>query len=481
MTETPAPLRNQNALWLWSETAVLSVLLAELSWLSLWYEKLAVPVVHWAISLFMLASLFVTSYIIARILDSLEITVIARRFLYIGWTLVAVFLSMSLLVFETPPASLGALIFSPFTELAQNNPDLREIWHTLVLLIIVYRGLLLARRRVNQFDAVSSFQAGLLMFVLYSLGSAWDDTPLSTRRYGFLYAFLFFGLISLITARISRISELRGGRLPPFGKRWALNTTIISLAVVGLALFAAWFMGTQAGAIVTALTIFLLTILTGAVLLIFSPLLTALINGLPRFGDLFSDPQINRVISNLQTNMESFAVTQQEENATQFKELFQAGQIAVVALVVAGILALIFIAVRSERRRMSLTAEDNLSEDPAAGAQDQPQKPTKNRGSRRGSARQYVGAARIRYVYHQLQNLGARLDTPRANAWTPLEYLPRLADTFGDETEALTLITHAYNRIRYGMLPETDDEVKQVLAAWQAVERKGRKLLRSRP
>jgi hypothetical protein len=89
----------------------------------------------------------------------------------------------------------------------------------------------------------------------------------------------------------------------------------------------------------------------------------------------------------------------------------------------------------------------------------------------------YLGALRIRRIYTQLMRLCERLERPRPEAATPLEYLSDLELIFPEERPAVKRITHAYIQVRYGELPETAEDVQAVERAWRQVREKGKDLL----
>jgi hypothetical protein len=86
-------------------------------------------------------------------------------------------------------------------------------------------------------------------------------------------------------------------------------------------------------------------------------------------------------------------------------------------------------------------------------------------------------AARIRQVYAELMELCESLGHPRADAQTPLEYLPKLEKLFPEFQLEVDLITDAYLGVRYGQLPETRKEVEGVEAAWKKIHSAGHELL----
>ena len=94
------------------------------------------------------------------------------------------------------------------------------------------------------------------------------------------------------------------------------------------------------------------------------------------------------------------------------------------------------------------------------------------------NARLLYGAMRIRWIYAHLMELSARLDHPRPKSKTPLEFLPNLEVLFPAYKSELEMITDAYLRVRYGALPEADEEVEIIETAWQQVSLRGQELVK---
>jgi hypothetical protein len=79
-------------------------------------------------------------------------------------------------------------------------------------------------------------------------------------------------------------------------------------------------------------------------------------------------------------------------------------------------------------------------------------------------------AARIRWIYHQLEIHSARKGVPRPAAVTPLEYRSMLVNIFPGGEDDLILLTRAYLAVRYGEFPETAGEVTAVANAWERLK-----------
>ena len=98
--------------------------------------------------------------------------------------------------------------------------------------------------------------------------------------------------------------------------------------------------------------------------------------------------------------------------------------------------------------------------------------------SRLRPGQRLLAAAKIRRIYSRLMDLTTKLGTPRPPAYTPLEFLPVLESLFVEGVDEVREITDAYLRVRYGELPESNQEVQMVESAWQRVNTLGKDLLK---
>jgi hypothetical protein len=87
--------------------------------------------------------------------------------------------------------------------------------------------------------------------------------------------------------------------------------------------------------------------------------------------------------------------------------------------------------------------------------------------SRLGLWRRWRTAASIRSIYTSMCRAAAAVGYPRSAVATPYEYLTTLAEVWPANTADIRLITEAFIRVRYGQIPETQDEVDAIKAAWQ--------------
>jgi hypothetical protein len=69
------------------------------------------------------------------------------------------------------------------------------------------------------------------------------------------------------------------------------------------------------------------------------------------------------------------------------------------------------------------------------------------------------------------------LNKPRPEAQTPLEFVPKLERIFPEFSLEINSITQAYMNVRYGLLPETQDDVTRIEDAWKKLHAAGHALL----
>jgi hypothetical protein len=90
--------------------------------------------------------------------------------------------------------------------------------------------------------------------------------------------------------------------------------------------------------------------------------------------------------------------------------------------------------------------------------------------NRLGFLQRWQTAASIRRIYQDMCSLAGSSGFPRLESETPYEYLATLKDAWPENTADTILITEAYNRVRYGEIPETEIELDEIKAAWKQLE-----------
>ena len=91
--------------------------------------------------------------------------------------------------------------------------------------------------------------------------------------------------------------------------------------------------------------------------------------------------------------------------------------------------------------------------------------------NRLGLFRNWRAAGTIRRIYQDMCQAATGAGFPRGASETPYEYLKTLTEVWPENTSDSQLITQAYVKIRYGELPETEEEFNRIKEAWQRLER----------
>ncbi len=89
---------------------------------------------------------------------------------------------------------------------------------------------------------------------------------------------------------------------------------------------------------------------------------------------------------------------------------------------------------------------------------------------RLGLLRDWQTAVSIRRIYRKMLRAADANGYPRLEAETPYEFLRTLAKAWPHNRQETQLITTAYVKIRYGELPETEQELQDIKNAWRTLE-----------
>jgi hypothetical protein len=307
-----------------------------------------------------------------------------------------------------------------------------------------------------------------------------------------MYLFLFAGLLSMSSARISVISYLRGGQRIPFDKRWMIGMILIILVMIALSAEILNLAGGPGGNLlekVVTWVIYALAILLSPVMFLFLELLLslgrlinvgAMIQALVELANRLQR-MINELTKNIENSFEAFKLppflARLVDSLTLTKPVILWGILILFVVI-------ILMMVRSGVFRERAEGEAEFERlDEQEGIIDQLRKALRKglgtmadnleQALRLRSARRDLAAARIRRIYAHLMHLSERLDQPRPASRTPLEFLPNLEALFPGFQGELGTITDAYLKVRYGDLPELREEVEAVENAWRRVSQVG--------
>lgn len=471
---TPAPVPAQPLvirIRFWSELARMMVILMELMLISGWYSGLDADQNTWPAIALVLGMVVIISHYLSRLLNVLHITERRRRVIFVAWALLAMFGSLKLLMFPHQHTSLMELLVFPFLVVGpQQNPSLGGFVHLILVGVLIWRGVALAASTSTLAQVQRSFQFGLVFLILYGFSVG----RVENAGFGLVFVFLILGVLGIASARMSVVSELRGGRAGGFTREWILAIAFSTLALVGLGLLAGVVLAQPAAWLVKALTGLLMAFLAILLVIVAYPLLWLVSLIGPVIADLFANmPQLElfSMVEEWMENLETVPVGVGEE----VMQVLNASRVGLRVLVVVAVILVVLVVLRFRPPRLRSESDEVISNVDASF-----QWPWKARNPRRllaafPGARRWLAAAHVRRIYADLMALFRKMDQPRPEGLTPLEFLPRMQTVLPDESAALEQITTAYLSVRYGQYPETQEEIQAIQRAWSTVRSSGGK------
>ena len=455
---------------IWPEITVLLLITIELIWMVAWYTSMVGSVASWVVIFLSCAITAGGMYIIRRITNVLKWRESIQRLIFLIWLIVCILCTLKPVVFSGLSLTLEDMLQKIITSFIEEG-DLHKFWHFFWMIIFAWRGTRYAQLFGGSWDMSNSFQLGLIMLLIY--GYIYE--PSQPQHFAILVCvYLFIGLLGLTVARISQLSELRGARLPRFGSRWVTGILIATLGILTFSLLMGWFASGQPAEFLITLIKLIFLALNMVILVILYPLLLLMFWVMSFLQQLLS-PGMARVFEKLPLDI----LEQMRNKITEGVGITQNYRPIFLAAILAMMILLIIIGIRKRIWRKKAVIEDTVEviqdksaiKIPSSGLLDSLLK------RRFMSPRRLWAAARIRRVYQQLIDLCARLGVVRLPATTPLEFLPITIGIFPTHSRELEIITNAYIKVRYGEFPETNDEVNQVLSAWDNVKKSGKKLM----
>jgi hypothetical protein len=465
----------------WVTLSLISRLVMEVTVISLWYQAIfTVEGMAWGRIWLILTIIPFVSFLLAMGMQKRKWKMPARWGVFLTWLVFALFASLKLLLFPGTAIFLAELLKQPFQFIFVPEANPTGFFHLFFVGLLVLRGVSLAKAQASLLGVQTSFQMGLVWLLLYGMGFAIRHAVDATIG---LYLFLFLGLVAMTTARLSGLTELRGGRLAHFGLGWLTSVLAAALAVVGLAVAAGWLATNQVIVFIVRALAYLVTLVTGLLMMLVMPIVLALGRFLPVIIDF-----INRLIARLSSISLPKFLTDAATHISQALEKVIPYLMAARGLLLVGLLVLVLVSILLALHLRDRRHNDREEEDTAAAPPEDinflrrllDKLLQKARGLRLHSPGQILAAARIRQIYRQLMLLCKKLGAERKPSLTPLEFVPQLETVFPSGRPELDCITEAYVRVRYGEYPETMREIEQVETAWNQLRQEGKSLLRKK-
>lgn len=479
----------------WREVVILASIFMELTWSTLWYRSIFLPGTkrgYWETYL-IVGGMLIGFFVAARVLNYLDVSIWRRR-IFLGLLIILNLVVSLVFVIEWNNQNLVEMLNSTLASFHTRESILPIEFLVIVLALLVsWRGITYLHLPTTPRDIMFRFQIGVILFCVFA---ALHPIPELIPSFT-LYVFLFFSLLAMSSSRISILTEMRGGKRIPFDRQWFLGISIFILGCVGIAALAVGLIKEPIFDIFLDIVSWVLYIL----MLLLSPfmwLLMYLVFWVANFlnidaiSDLFGNliESLGDLVQNIFTIMTDwFARSGLDDvidwmgNLRGYKPVF-----------LWGILLLILVLILLTTRRI-LSKEITIDEDEIESLLSDDDLFSLLRSAlKRGWDRfaneignalrlkrtgRLLSAVRIRRIYANLMRLCTKLGYARPASLTPIEFLPSLQDLFPENDHDLQVITDAYLVVRYGELPESVDQVEDVLAAWKNVAAVGKQKLKS--
>jgi hypothetical protein len=491
MMKTFSPIRLNP----WREIAILMIILMELSWITPWFRSLT-PETYAVNALRVLITLTIIvfcSHLLVRIMNYLHLKKSIRQGLMVTFLIIGSYIGIKTLIYAHEPVSLSELVSRPI----RNFADLQllipvEFIVIITVMIGIWRGVSLAQEHIGPSSVMGHFWMGIVMFVVF----IFFITIITGENAGeFFYLFLFSSLVGVSAARMTVVGMVRGGKENRFNGSWFLGIVLAALLVIALSSILG---GTIADKFTWIGSLFfgLFSSIILLVWIIISPVITFLITIL---GELFQNSQIikdlgdslqklNNLMRGLGQKISDWAGQSGiEKFISQWGPIIKTIiLVSLIILVIVGIVLWMAIKLWKDRRRRLVGDEEksNLKGGNIFQALLEMLLQGWNRTissldqlTNLRQRKRIRAAARIRQVYAELLELCDSLGQPRPDAVTPLEFVPKLEHIFPEFHLEIGLITQAYLDVRYGLLPETQNEIISIEAAWKKVHTAGHELL----
>lgn len=378
-----------------------------------------------------------------------------------------------------------------------NGVWLRDVLMFGTIVLVWTRGLQLARREYGINRAGLRLRVGGLILAplviwLANVRLLWDSSP-------FILLFFLAGLTAVALIRAEEIEKNQSGQALALNPRWLTAVLLASLLTILTAGAAAIIIsGESANSIIGWLApVWNGLRLTGAVA--FTTLIFLLVP-LLELIDLFSN-FLNRILTAIAPwaqaqwaflgkilgkffigsrvpleQVESQGNSNSLETRLIFEgieglgfELSRNAQIIIVLLAVALIL-LVALLVSRLYRGTKMAVQHSSHAHPHDGDELEGEGFFQRLLGRLGLLRDWQTAASIRRIYRKMLRAADANGYPRLDAETPYEFLKTLAKVWPENRQEAQLITTAYVKIRYGELPETEQELQAIKIAWRTLE-----------
>ncbi len=419
---------------------------------------------------------------LARLLSALQATKKVQRRVLTVTLLLTLLFTWRALLFPT----LAFFDFSWLVDLFINIGESSSLWtRTLTIFFLIlftwWRGLRLVQLKPDLYKVGLRLRLGILLFIPVALlprtgGSPWGFLP-------FVLLFFLAGLTAIALVRAEQVERERSGFAASLSPRWVGTILFVSLLIVSVAAFFAILVGGETltllqewlapvrtafllAAAVTFSTAFYLAsplfFLLEIILTWLTQLFTALFVG-------FSD----NLGLDTGVNLDGFDnLLPTEDEAAEVIGLTIPVEVTrgLIILLLLACVILLSYALTRRFRQQNLTRQAGGPVRAPGGSTVAGESIGQRLLQRLGIFRRWRMAASIQQLYQAMCDTAASAGYLRSPSETPYEYLHTLAEVWPANPQDTRLITEAYVQVRYGEVPESEEELQAIREAWRRLE-----------
>lgn len=467
----------------WDGFAALMMMLFQVSWLIPMYQL----VISWeSLSSELkiaatLSPIFITAYVLSRGLRQWGVVDgfvrVAETLVLIGGTYTAI--ELLLIV---PPNPDQARIDPRTGIIVEGSRVASDMLVIFLAVVVMWRvGVYLGRNGVRQKEALRNFRLGIVMWLAFIFGSSLVnfEAPLYLMFFS-----LFAGLVGLAFSRIGSVNRLKGGGKIRYSRSWVTEIFIgVGALVLVSATVGAILGGPPGKAILGGIFRWLITglsILVAPLLILVEYLMSKLRQsfGRPvRGGGGYPDDE----------GLPAFELP--EDIVPKSLEDIVGGELETILPYVIGLIVLLLILRGIWTRRQAkagvlVTFDDEWERGSLFGGLRESMVGLRDtmmdnlQSLRDQYLRAMLTKARIRRMYSKFLVLCEDLEISRKESETPLEFVISASAQLPDRKQDIADLTKAYEKVRYGEIPETDEDVEKIQDAWKRIEEDGGQLIK---
>ena len=420
-----------------------------------------------------LCLLFWVPYLVASLLGRAKLALDRKQAIIAGLAILSALVAVRFQIYtEYPLWSIGWI-----AELADRFFDaFAQLPTDLIILILVFvgwwRGIALSRKEYDTQQVWYHFRVGIVVLFAYFL-----VTLLGQRAdlSAVVLAYFFFGLLGIALARILELGGIHQSTLG--SKQWVVVLVGVILGSLGLALLVSLLVSRRMIRAVLDWFSPLVNLVGRVLWILFSIVFYLLWPLIEVLTSWFKQAVNEGAFSSMAPFLSPLTSPLQIPEAKEVTDVMPVCRTVFVVAIVLGGLLLVARAIRRMAQERA-KREDLERESLWSGqefARDLRDSLRERWDQLRALASQFGGAHRrsaasIRKIYASMVDLATEAGYPRRLAETPYEYRTTLYQAFAGGESAVDAITEAYVRVHYGQVPDTREEMDQIVRYWREVQ-----------